>query len=84
MKKKQKPANTFDAKAYGVCMVSGHPQAAGTHDVIIVGESVSDPVALVTISGMTGNKRRKKAFAVRRSDDRYTFADLQKCVQQQQ
>lgn len=79
--KKQKPANLFDAKAYGCCMVSGHAQAAGTHDVIIVGESVSDPAALVTITGMVGNKRRKKAFAVRRSEDRHTFADLQKCVQ---
>jgi uracil-DNA glycosylase len=77
MKKKSKP-DLFNPKDYGTCMVVGHKQAAERREIVFVGESVGDPVALVTSRYFVGDKPARQTRALRMADDKTLFKELQK------
>jgi hypothetical protein len=77
MKTKSKP-EIFNAKDYGTCMVVGHTHCAEKRDIVFIGESVGDPVAIVTSRYFVGNKPVEQTLALRMSDNKGLYSELRK------
>lgn len=58
------------------CWYSGHAQTSATRSAVFVGESVGDPVALVTVRYFVGDTAVTRVEAVRHADNKALYNEL--------